>query len=154
MTLLLRRSKVIYRVIELSALSNVMPNFPACFQLQYPGPTRRVSLSASCGVHTTSYRQQSIKKELVCISKVERTVKHYGYVELSNVDLDLLIRSADPDRYPDANKAVCSFYSQHETEQLQPDFIQEEEKLSLVPKKSHLPKESLCHLEVPLKYGM
>ena len=122
-----------------------------------PPPTkidgRRAPLLSSRSIHS-SRCLQSTEKQLTCLSRIEKTVKCYGYLELSNVDLDLSIRPADPNQYPDSNKAICSFYStENESQEFMPDFIQEEEKLGLIPKKSYTPKESLCLLEIPMKYG-
>ena len=86
------------------------------------------------------------------VNHVEKTVKSYGYLELSNLDLDVKIKPACPNIYPDMNRAVCNFYSK--TEHISPNFIKTEEKLSVQTEKSYQPNESHCSIEIPIKYGM
>ena len=102
---------------------------------------------------------QSLKRELFCVKREEKKVKPFGYVELSNVDLDLSIQPADPNQYPDSDTAIFSFYTEKNesagdaTKSSIPEFIKAEDKLSLALKESYSPNGHKCLLEVPMKYG-
>ncbi len=101
----------------------------------------------------TSFRFYGDSDEAKLVSHVEKKVKSYGYLELSNLDLDVKIKPACPNLYPNMDRAICKFYSK--TEQLPPpQFTKVEEKLSLQVDKAYPPKESYCGLEIPIKYGM
>jgi hypothetical protein len=81
---------------------------------------------------------------------VEKTVGSYGYLEICNLDLDVSIKPTCPDKYPDMNKAICKFYSKKE--ETPPQFIHEDEKLSIKANKVYESNESHCSIEIPMKY--
>lgn len=90
--------------------------------------------------------------ETTPLVRTERTVPPYGYLELRNVDLDVFIKPACPNQYPDMNRAIYSFYSTAGS--TSPQLIQTNEKLSLKTDIPYSPKENYCCFEIPIKYGM
>lgn len=101
---------------------------------------------------TTSTVRKENHDDLKLINSVEKTVKSFGYLELRNLDLDISVKPACPLKYPDMNRAICTFYSS--TEQKSPNVVYSEDKLSLTTQTSYQPKENNCCFEIPIKYGM
>jgi len=87
------------------------------------------------------------------IKRTEHSVQPYGYLELSNVDIDLCIKPANPDQFPDMNGAVISFVSADLMEKQIPVLVQTEKKMTLDMPKSFTPNDNVCILEIPIKYG-
>lgn len=100
---------------------------------------------------TSSKFSQEVKDDANLVSSIQKTVKQYGYLELRNLDLDILIKPSCPSKYPDQTTAIFSFYSKTGT--TSPEFLVGEEKLSLVPTTAYVPKENHGTFEVPIKYG-
>ncbi|KAI9555603.1 hypothetical protein GHT06_018118 [Daphnia sinensis] len=90
------------------------------------------------------------KDDIKLVKTVEKTVNPYGYLELNNLDLDVSIKPTCPNTFPDMNKVICSFYSK--TEQIAPELIHQDEKISLQSNKVYHPKESYCSISIPIKY--
>lgn len=100
---------------------------------------------------TTSYKCFTASSDLNLVSRVEKEVKPYGYLELQNLDLDLVIKPASPDAFPNMDRAICSFLSK--TDNTSPEFAYFDGMLTIRPQKSYKTSEHECRVEVPIKYG-
>ena len=100
---------------------------------------------------STSQYYLNASKNLKIVSKVEKKVKSYGYLELQNLDLDLVIKPASPDAFPDMDTAICSFFSN--TEKMSPEFAYLDDMITIRPHKAYKTAEHECCVEIPIKYG-
>ena len=101
-------------------------------------------------VQTSSKYHQENKDAFRLLNHTEKTVNSYGFLEICNLDMDVLIKPTCPDKYPDMNKAICKFYSKKE--EIPPQLIHEDEKLSIKANKVYQSNESHCSVEIPMKY--
>lgn len=133
-------------------ISNHLKKVSKLGNTSFNSQTRLGLVGVSRNFLTSCKLYKESKNELNLVSRVEKTVKQYGYVEVKNLDLDISIKPACPVKYPDMNTAIYSFYSK--TTKKSPDVVIADEKLSLQHQNHYPPVESHCSLEVPIKYGM
>ena len=111
------------------------------------------ALSSSSHRRTTHHKHISDQNEKHLVKRVQHSVKPFGYLELSNVDVDLKIKPADPDQFPNMDGAIISLYTNDITEKQVPVLVQSGNMMTFQSPKSYKPNESSCLLEIPIKYG-
>ena len=90
-----------------------------------------------------------------CIKQIEKTVNPYGSFELCNARIDLVVKPASPEDFPDMDTAICSWhstvnYTSQEREKL--ELIIDDGKLTFDPV-NEARGEKYCRVEIPIKYG-
>lgn len=100
---------------------------------------------------STSFKCLTTSKDLSLVSRIEKNVKPYGYLELQNIDLDLVIKPASPDAFPNMDRAICSFFTNSSV--ASPEFTCLDDMLTIKTQQSYKTGEHKCHIEVPIKYG-
>ena len=111
------------------------------------------TMSLSATLHERLKHTDVNQNEKHVVNRIEHSVQPYGYLELSNADIDLCIKPANPDQFPDMTRAVIKFSSNDLEENKIPVLVQTGNKLTLDMPKSYKPNYSSCILEIPIKYG-
>ena len=102
--------------------------------------------------HSKSQQEANVK----CVRRIQKTVPPYGSLKLPKCSVDVLIKPASPQDFPNMDAAIGSIYLRSDSLENSHkllsafDIILERDTLSIPPEP--LPGH-LCVLEIPIKYG-